>query len=73
MDDYQPMKDVELESDFSTTEADRVVCWRLQILLDAGYPAELADPIATSDVDLHEASELVARGCAPELAARILL
>jgi hypothetical protein len=56
---------------------DRVETWRLEQLLNAGYPLALAEQLATrppSEVDLHQAVELVAsRGCLPELAARILL
>jgi hypothetical protein len=50
-----------------------VESWRLTVLLDAGYPPDLADILAESKVDLHLAVELLERGCPAPLAARILL
>jgi hypothetical protein len=50
-----------------------VESWRLSVLLDAGYPPELAELLADSKVDLHLAAELLERGCPAPLAARILL
>ena len=48
--------------------------WRLKRLVDAGYPLETAAAIAVRhDVDLHQALDLLTRGCSPELAAEILL
>lgn len=59
--------------DFLETEADRIEGWRLRCLLDAGYPVQLAEHIAKDfAVDLHQAVELLAAGCAPELAEAIL-
>lgn len=56
------------------SEAARVERWRLQTLIDAGYPVPLADRLAARpEVDLHQAVELVKRDCPPEIAARILL
>lgn len=55
------------------TDAEKVEAWRLHVLLRAGYPLALAERIASSSADLHEAVELLARGCKPETAARILL
>ena len=55
-------------------ERTKVESWRLHVLIDAGYPLPLAERIARSGADLHEAAELVVRrGCAPEIAAEILL
>jgi hypothetical protein len=55
-------------------ERTKVEGWRLHVLIDAGYPLPLAERIARSSADLHEAVELVVRrGCAPEIAAEILL
>ena len=54
-------------------EPGRVESWRLHILLEAGYPVHLAERIAASEVDLHEAVELLTRGCEPGVAAEILL
>ena len=56
------------------TEEERVVDWREQELLRAGYPAVAARRLARRhDVDLHGAVDLIRAGCAPELAVRILL
>lgn len=51
----------------------RLVRWRVQRLLTAGFAVDLAERLAREDrVDLHELLELVDRACPPELAARIL-
>jgi hypothetical protein len=50
-----------------------VESWRMVVLLDAGYPPELAETIAESKADLHAAVDLLERGCPPQLAARIIL
>jgi len=54
-------------------EPARVESWRLHILLEAGYPVHLAERIAVSEVDLHDAVELVKSGCDHVTAAEILL
>ncbi len=55
-------------------ERAKVESWRLHVLMEAGYPLPLAERVAQSSADLHEAVTLVAeRGCRPELAAEILL
>jgi len=54
-------------------ESAKVESWRLHILLEAGYPVPLAERIAGSAVDLHDAVSLLRRGCAPAVAAEILL
>jgi hypothetical protein len=47
--------------------------WRCERLLAAGFAPGLASRLATDcGVDLHALLELVDRGCAPDLAARIL-
>jgi hypothetical protein len=51
----------------------KVQSWRLHVLIEAGYPIELAERVAESDADLHDAVELVDQGCTPETAAQILL
>jgi len=52
----------------------RVLDWRIEELLRAGFPELLAlELAATIEVDLHTAVELTERGCPPETAARILL
>lgn len=54
-------------------EADEVISWRLWVLARAGYDETTARALALRrDVDLHEAVELVRRGCPPKLAYRIL-
>ena len=55
------------------TELDRVERWRTAELMRVGFPGDDAVALAARlDVDLHEAIELVQRGCPPELAFRIL-
>jgi hypothetical protein len=55
-------------------ERGKVESWRLHVLMEAGFPLPLAERIAQSEADLHEAVELVdRRGCSPEVAAQILL
>lgn len=54
-------------------ERSKVESWRLYVLVEAGYPLELAERIAGTEVDLHEAVDLVEGGCSPEVASRILL
>lgn len=51
----------------------KVQSWRLHVLIAAGYPIDLAERVAGSDADLHDAVELVEQGCTPEVAAQILL
>jgi hypothetical protein len=66
----EEMGAVEIERD----ERAKVESWRLHVLMEAGYPLPLAERIAQSQADLHEAVTLIAeRGCRPELAAEILL
>ncbi len=59
------------EPDFS--ERLKVESWRLHVLIEAGYPLPLAEKLAHSSADLHQAVELLKQGCTPELAAEILL
>jgi hypothetical protein len=57
----------------SSAKPDRVVAWRIDRLRDAGFPPRLADALARDTrYDLHALLELTDRGCAAELAARIL-
>jgi hypothetical protein len=58
---------------WNENEPSRVESWRLHILLEAGYPVHLAERLAGSEVDLHDAVELVRKGCDPVTAAEILL
>ncbi len=55
------------------TEQELVERWRAQELERAGFPEDLAAELAVrNDVDLHQAIEMLAKGCSPELAAQIL-
>ena len=50
-----------------------LVQWRRAQLIEAGFPPPLAARVARDEhYDLHELTELVASGCAPALAVRIL-
>ena len=51
----------------------KVESWRLHVLMEAGYPIPLAERVAHSNADLHQAVALVRAGCAPDLAAEILI
>lgn len=56
------------------TEVERIERWRTEELERAGYEARAAGRLAVRhDVDLHFAIDLLARGCPPELALKILL
>ena len=54
-------------------ERSKVESWRLHVLIEAGYPLSLAERLAVSEADLHQAVELVRSGCAHVTAAEILL
>ena len=55
-------------------EAAEVRAWRFEALDRSGYESDAAVVLAANvEVDLHDAVELVLRGCPPALAARILL
>ena len=58
---------------WNENEPAKVESWRLHILLEAGYPVHLAERIAVSEVDLHNAVQLLNRGCDPVTATEILL
>jgi hypothetical protein len=61
------------EADAARRGAAAVVGWRRARLRQAGFGDELAEQLSRdSGVDLHALIELVERGCAPPLAARIL-
>ncbi len=51
----------------------KVESWRLHVLVEAGYPIPLAERVAHSNADLHQAVALVRAGCAPDLAAEIVV
>jgi hypothetical protein len=51
-----------------------VIEWRFDQLVRIGFSRDGAAAVAAQfEVDLHQAAELVANGCPPELALRILL
>jgi hypothetical protein len=51
----------------------KLVAWRRRQLVAAGFARSLAARLASdARYDLHALIELTERGCAPELAARIL-
>ena len=55
------------------TELERVERWRTAELMRVGFAGDDAVALAArTDVDLHEAIELVQSGCPIELAVRIL-
>jgi hypothetical protein len=55
------------------SEQQSVAAWRRAQLVEAGFPAPLAQALASDGrYDLHALIELVERGCPPELAVRIL-
>ena len=52
----------------------RVLGWRIEQLMAVGFDSDAAFVLALDrTVDLHDATELVKRGCAPETAFRILI
>ena len=55
------------------SEQAKVESWRLHVLMEAGYPLPLAERLAGSEADLHEAVALLRQGCAAATAAEILL
>ncbi|HET6683247.1 MAG TPA: hypothetical protein VFG75_06080 [Gaiella sp.] len=60
--------------DLRIDEAAEVLAWRFDALCRSGFDLDAAAVLAANvEVDLHEAIELVGRGCPPELAARILV
>ena len=56
------------------TEAEMILRWRFDELARSGYDVDSALLLASHvEVDLHDASALLRRGCPPETALRILL
>ena len=67
------MSAAELET-IHVSEIERIERWRHEELARAGYDAESALVLAAShDVDLHDAIQLLERGCSVDLALQILL
>ena len=55
------------------TETERVERWRTAELMRVGFPGDDAVALAVrTDVDLHEAIQLIKHGCPTDLAVRIL-
>jgi len=73
----QPQRESEMTATETTrpeTEVERIERWRRQELERAGYPSDAAAEIAGRlDVDLHQAIQLLQRGCPADIATRILL
>jgi len=66
-------RDASAEGGLEPKPRDDQITWRQQQLIRAGFDDDLAASIAAEHaIDLHALIELVERGCAPELAARIL-
>lgn len=66
--------EVEATEEASTDPAARVLGWRIEQLIAVGYDSDSAFVLALDrSIDLHEATELVRRGCPPATAFRILL
>jgi len=56
------------------TEAEMILRWRFDELVRAGYDIGSALLLASHvEIDLHDASSLVRRGCPSETALQILL
>ena len=56
------------------TEAEAILRWRFDVLVRSGYDAASALLLASHvEIDLHDASTLVRRGCPPAKALQILL
>ncbi len=54
--------------------AARVLGWRIEQLIAVGFDSDAALVLALDrTIDLHEATELVRRGCPPQTAFRILI
>ena len=72
MSEEDPMSATEIQ--ISDTEFEKVQRWRIEALERAGYDSTSAALLAErAGVDVHTAAALIDRGCAPELALRILL
>lgn len=60
--------------EYAPDPAARVLSWRVEQLIAVGYDSDAAFVLALDrSVDLHDAIELVRRGCPPETAFRILV
>jgi hypothetical protein len=69
----QGMSAARLETS-DASELDRIETWRRQELERAGYDPSSALVLAVHhEIDLHEAVDLLTRGCSVEIALQILL
>ena len=60
--------------DLTENEAEEILRWRFSELLRVGYDTDAAMVVASHvEVDLHQATGLVLRGCPPNTALRIVL
>jgi hypothetical protein len=67
------MSETELQI-LEDTEQMQIELWRTEELERAGYSHRAAGRLAARhDIDLHLAVRLLERGCAPDLALKILL
>ena len=67
------MSDIVQIAEADRNDRAKVESWRLHVLIEAGYPLPLAEKLAHSEADLHQAVELIRSGCRHDLAAEILL
>jgi rRNA processing protein Krr1/Pno1 len=66
--------EVEPAEDNVPDPAARVLGWRIEQLIAVGFDSDAALVLALDrTVDLHDATELVRRGCPPQTAFRILI
>jgi hypothetical protein len=64
----------ELIEENAPDPAARVLGWRIEQLMAVGFDSDAAFVLALDrTVDLHDATELVKRGCPPQTAFRILI
>ena len=64
----------EIVEQSSPDPAARVLGWRIEQLIAVGFDSDAAFVLALDrNVDLHQAAELVRRGCPPQTAFRILV
>jgi hypothetical protein len=64
----------DLAEDTGPDPVAKVLSWRIERLLAAGFDSDAAFVLALDrNVDLHEATGLVGRGCPPATALRILV
>jgi ketol-acid reductoisomerase len=60
--------------ELETPVVEAVLRWRFEALVEAGYDAGSALILASHvEVDLHQAADLLARGCPPDTAMSICL